>query len=72
MNKSLENKEIEVLVENKTDKSSMYFGRSEYMTPVIFDANDDDVGNLIKVKINRSNRNTLFGNNLNKSEKKVA
>ena len=72
MNKSLENKEIEVLVENKTDKSLMYFGRSEHMTPVIFNASDDDVGNLIKVKINKSSQNTLFGTNLNKSEKKVA
>ena len=72
MNKSLENKEIDVLVENKINKSSKFFGRSEHMTSVIFDGNDKDVGNIIKVKINHSNRNTLFGQSLNISEKRVA
>ena len=72
MNKSLENKEIDVLVENKNNKSSKFFGRSEYMTSVIFDGNDKDVGNIIKVKINHSNQNTLFGQSLNISEKRVA
>ena len=72
MNKSLIGKEIEVLVENKTNKSIKYFGRSEYMTPVIFDGKDQDVGKVIKVKINNSNQNTLFGNSLNKPEQRVA
>ena len=72
MNKSLENKEIEVLVENKTDESTKFFGRSEYMTSVIFDGNDQEVGSVIKVKIKSSNQNTLFGISLNTLEKKVA
>tara|TARA_Y100001958_G_C20719392_1_gene217491 strand:- start:26 stop:538 length:513 start_codon:yes stop_codon:yes gene_type:complete len=72
MNKSLENKEIEVLVENKTKESSKFFGRSEYMTSVIFDGNDDEVGNVVKVKIQNSNQNTLFGQSLNKTKKRVA
>ena len=72
MNKSLEGQEVEVLVENKTDETNKLFGRSEYMTSVIFDGNDQDVGNIIKVKINNSNQNTLFGTSLNKSEKRVA
>ena len=72
MNKSLENKEIEVLVENKMKKSNKFFGRSEYMTSVIFDANEQDVGNILKVKIINSNQNTLFGEKLKKSEKRVA
>ena len=72
MNKSLENKEIEVLVENKTNDRNKFFGRSEHMTPVIFDGNDKDVGNVIKVKINNSNQNTLFGESLKKSEQRVA
>ena len=42
------------------------------MTSVIFDGNDQDVGKIIKVKINNSNQNTLFGESLKKSEKKVA
>jgi tRNA-2-methylthio-N6-dimethylallyladenosine synthase len=72
MNKSLENNEIDVLVENKTSESSKFFGRSEYMTSVIFDGNDQDVGNIVKVKINNSNQNTLFGECLNKSKQRVA
>jgi tRNA-2-methylthio-N6-dimethylallyladenosine synthase len=72
MNKSLENKEIEVLVENKTDESTMFFGRSEYMTSVIFDGSDQEVGSVIKVKVKSSNQNTLFGISLNTLEKKVA
>ena len=71
-NRSLVNKEIDVLVENKTDKSTKYFGRSEYMTSVIFDAKDSDVGNVIKVKINKYNQNTLFGEIIKNSEQKVA
>jgi tRNA-2-methylthio-N6-dimethylallyladenosine synthase len=72
MNKLLEKKEIDVLVENKTNESNKFFGRSEYMTSVIFDGNDQDVGNIIKVKINKSNQNTLFGDGLNNLEKRVA
>ena len=36
MNKSLKGKVIDVLVENLTDDKSKAFGRSEYMTSVIF------------------------------------
>ena len=72
MNKSLENKEINVLVENKTLEGNKYFGRSEYMTSVILDGSDKDIGNLVKVKINNSNQNTLFGEVINKSEQRVA
>ena len=72
MNKSLENKEIDVLVENKTKKGNMFFGRSEYMTSVIFDGKDQNVGNIIKVKIKSSNQNTLFGENFKKTDKRVA
>ena len=72
MNKSLENQEISVLVENKINESNKFFGRSEYMTSVVFDANDDDVGKIIKVKIKNSNQNTLFGESLSKSKLRVA
>ena len=72
MNKSFEGKEIEILVENKTKENDKYFGRSEYMTPVIFNGNAKDVGNIIKVKINNSNQNTMFGDSLNILEKRVA
>ena len=72
MNKSLENEQIEVLVENRTKESNKFFGRSEYMTSVIFDGNEQEVGKIIKVKINDSNQNTLFGESIKKTEKRVA
>ena len=72
MNKALEGTEIEVLVENKTHGNSKFFGRSEYMTSVIFDGNYQDVGNVIKVKIKSSNQNSLFGESINNSEQRVA
>tara|TARA_B100000674_G_scaffold308948_1_gene256632 strand:+ start:35 stop:1324 length:1290 start_codon:yes stop_codon:yes gene_type:complete len=72
MNKSLENKEINVLVENKSNKIPKLFGRSEHMTSVIFDGNEEDIGKIIKVRIKDSNRNTLFGERVEKSRLRVA
>ena len=71
-NKSLENQTIEVLVENQTKDNVGLFGRSEHMTSVIFNGSLDDVGKVIKVKVNKSNQNTLFGENMSKSELRVA
>ena len=72
MNKSLENSTIDVLVENKTTESNKFFGRSDYMTSVIFNGKDEDVGKVIKVKINKSNQNTLFGEIIRNTKLKVA
>ena len=72
MNKSLENKVINVLVENLTKDKSKLFGRSEYMTSVIFNGSKDLIGKIVKVKILSSNRNNLFGEVLDQSNKKVA
>jgi len=72
MNKSLENNVIDVLVENKMQKSPKFFGRSEYMTPVIFDGYNEYIGKIVKIKINHSNKNTLFGEIVKKSKLKVA
>ncbi len=65
-NKSMENKYIDVLVENKIKDQNMYFGRNKYFNSVIFDAEENDVGKIIKVNIENSNQNTLFGKNKNK------
>ena len=72
MNKSLENKTINVLVENLTDDKTQVFGRSEYMTSVIFNGKKDDIGKIVPVKINKSNRSTLFGERDFSSNQKVA
>ena len=72
MNKLLENKTINVLVENLTDDKTQVFGRSEYMTSVIFNGKKEDIGKIMSVKINKSNRSTLFGELIVNSNQKVA
>ena len=72
MNKSLENTKINVLVENRMEDKSKLFGRSEYMTPVLFSGNDELIGKIVKIKILNSNKNTLFGELVGQIDKKVA
>ena len=72
INKSYENSIVNVLTENKNNKDDKFFGRSEYMTSVIFNGNDEDVGKIVKVKITKSNQNTLFGEKVDESRLKVA
>ena len=71
-NKSLKNHIVDVLVENLTEDKTKAFGRSEHMTPVFFNGKQEDIGKIVKVKINESNRNSLFGELINISKKKVA
>ncbi len=72
MNKSLENKTLNVLAENLTKDKMQVFGRSEHMTSVIFDGKESDIGKMVSVKIKQSNRSTLFGEKINDSNQKVA
>ena len=61
MNKSLEGKNLEVLVENKLKNQNKFFGRNKFLNSVIFDGNESHIGKLIKVNIEKSNQNSLFG-----------
>ena len=72
INKSYENKILNVLVENLTKDRNHTFGRSQHMTSVIFDGQKEDIGKILPVSIKKTNRSTLFGNIVNKSNKKVA
>ena len=72
MNKSLENRAMNVLVENFIEGKNKLFGRSDYMTPVIFDGQKDYIGKVIAVKITKSNRTTLFGTVIDREKKRVA
>ena len=72
MNKSYENKILNVLVENLTKDKKQTFGRSQHMTSVIFDGQKEDIGKILPVRIKKTNRSTLFGCIVNKSDKKVA
>ena len=72
MNKSFENKTLNVLVENLTKDKSQLFGRSEYMTSVRLNGSKDDIGKILQVKIKKSNRNSLSGEVIRETNKKVA
>jgi len=61
LNKSMEDQKIEVLVENKLSGQNKLFGRNKYLSSVIFKGSENHIGNLVDVKINNSNQNTLFG-----------
>ena len=72
MNKSFENKVINVLVENLTNDKTQTFGRSEYMTSVIFNGKKEDIGKIMKVKILKGNKSNLFGEAITNSNQRVA
>ena len=60
-NKNLEGKVIDVLVENQTKDKKKLFGRTDYMTSVIFNGDKKNIGKIVKVEIDSSNQNSLFG-----------
>ena len=68
-NKKLLYQYCEVLVENKLQDQNKFFGRSIYMTAVIFESNNCKPGDLVNVKITSFNKNNLFGFHTNKKEK---
>ena len=72
MNKLIENKIIDVLVENQTEDKKKLFGKSKYMTSVIFKGDKKNIGKVVKVRILQSNRNTLIGEIYENLNQKVA
>jgi len=68
-NKEYLKQHCEVLIENKLDNQEEYFGRTKYMTPVIFRANNCKVGELANIKITSFNQKNLFGISENNKEK---
>jgi len=69
-NKITENKVVNVLVENKMKGLNKFFGRTEYMTGVIFDGKQNIEGKIVSVLITSYNQNNLFGEiKLNKNIK---
>ena len=61
MNKSLENKIVDVLVENKLENQNKYFGRNKFLSSVIFEGHESYIGKVVKVNVEKSNQNSLFG-----------
>ena len=60
-NKYFEGKIIDVLVENKIKGQPNLFGRNKYMNSVIINADEENLGKIVNVKIEKSNQNSLFG-----------
>ena len=71
-NKSLESKIVNVLVENRMKDGIKLFGRTEYMTSVIFDGDLENIGKIVQVEITSSNQNSLFGKLKKSYNQKVA
>ena len=68
-NKGLEEKIVEVLVENKLNNQPKFFGRTKSMIPVIFESDNCKPGTLVNVKITSFNKKNLFGSYKNNKVK---
>jgi len=55
------NKTTEVLFENKMKNQNKYFGRDMFLNSIIVESNEDLTGQLLNIKINNFNHNSLFG-----------
>ena len=54
-------KSIEVLFENKLANQNKYFGRDRFLNSVIVQSSKDLTGQILDIKINAFNHNSLFG-----------
>tara|TARA_B100000676_G_C17824445_1_gene704388 strand:+ start:24 stop:866 length:843 start_codon:yes stop_codon:yes gene_type:complete len=71
-NKSFENKYIDVLVENEIQGQNKLFGRNVYMNSVIFEGSKNLIGKIVKVRVTKTNQNTLVGELSEKNKFKAA
>ena len=63
---------MEVLVENRMQNQFKLFGRNKFNNSVIFGGNENNIGKIIKVKIENTNQNSLFGKIENNKDMKAA
>ena len=71
-NKSFEGKSVEVLVENRIQNQLKLFGRNKFNNSVIFVGDENNIGKVVKVKIESTNQNSLFGKIENSKDMKAA
>jgi len=71
-NRSFERKSVEVLVENRIQDQVKLFGRNKFNNSVIFVGDENNIGKLVKVKIESTNQNSLFGKIENNEDMKAA
>jgi len=70
--KNFLNKYTEVLFENKMKNQSKYFGRDKFLNSVVVESKEDLTGQLLSVKINKYNHNSLFGEILSDENRNYA
>ena len=70
--KSLINKKLFVLFENKVSGKEEFFGRDEFSNSVIVKSNENLVGKIEEISIMDGNQNTLFGIRQNENKKEFA
>ena len=70
--KSLINKKLLVLFENKVRGKDEYFGRDEFFNSVIVKSDENIVGKLEEINIIDGNQNTLFGVRKDQNKKEFA
>ena len=68
-NKQYLQQNCDVLIENKLNNQEKYFGRTKYMTPVIFESDNCVIGEIANIKITSFNQKNLFGVHNNNKEK---
>jgi tRNA-2-methylthio-N6-dimethylallyladenosine synthase len=66
------NEFCQVLVENKLSDQEKYFGRTKFMTPVIFGSDNCKNGDIVNIKITSFNKNNLFGFHKTNNNEKAA
>ena len=68
--KKLVNSTTSVLFENNARDVNKYFGRDEYFNSVIVNSNENLIGKIRQVKIDKCNQNTLFGEVISENNSK--
>ena len=66
------NSSAKVLFENKMKNQKKYFGRDQYLNSVIVESEKNLTGQLMEIKINNLNHNSLFGTPLFNEKKNYA
>ena len=70
--KSFFRKSVEVLFENKMKGQDKYFGRDNYLNPVVVESTENLTGKIMKIKIIDYNHNNLFGETIEAHKKSCA
>ena len=65
-------KSVEVLFENKLDNQNKYFGRDKFLNSVIVQSEKDLTGQILDIKIDDFNHNSLFGTILSNEKRNFA